>query len=81
MQKIKQGDDVIVLVGKDKGKQGKVVKVLENNKVIVDGVNKVKKHQRGNPNLGYLGALLKKTCLLMFQTWLYIIRRPKKLIV
>ena len=60
MQKIKQGDEVIVLVGKDKGKQGKVTKVLENNKLLVDGINKVKKHQKGNPNLGVSGGIVEK---------------------
>ena len=60
MQKIKQGDEIVVLVGKDKGKQGKVTKVLENNKVLVEGVNRVKKHQRGNPNLGISGGIVEK---------------------
>lgn len=43
MQKIKQGDEVVVVTGKDKGKQSKVVKVLDDNKVLVSGVNTVKK--------------------------------------
>jgi len=60
MQKIKQGDEVVVLVGKDKGKQGKVTRILENNKVLVEGVNKVKKHQKGNPNLGVSGGIIEK---------------------
>ncbi len=60
MQKIKQGDEIIVLVGKDKGKQGKVSKILENNKILVEGVNKAKKHQKGNPNLGVPGGIVEK---------------------
>jgi large subunit ribosomal protein L24 len=60
MQKIKQGDDVIVIVGKDKGKQGKVAKILDNNKILVDGVNKVKKHQKANPNIGVSGGIIEK---------------------
>lgn len=60
MQKIKQGDEVVVIVGKDKGKLGKVSKVLEGNKVLVDGINVVKKHQRGNPNLGVSGGIVDK---------------------
>lgn len=60
MQKIKQGDEIIVLVGKDKGKLGKVSKVLENNKLIVDGINKAKKHQKGNPNIGVSGGIIEK---------------------
>ena len=60
MQKIKQGDDVIVIVGKDKGKQGKVSKILENRKVLVEGVNKVKKSLKPNPNLGITGGFSDK---------------------
>ncbi len=60
MQKIKQGDEVIVLTGKDKGKRGKVTKVLQNNKVLVQGINMVKKHQRGNPNAGVAGGIIDK---------------------
>jgi large subunit ribosomal protein L24 len=60
MNKIKQGDDVIVLTGKDKGKQGKVTKVLDTNKVLIQGVNTVKKHQRGNPNAGVAGGIIEK---------------------
>jgi large subunit ribosomal protein L24 len=60
MQKIKQGDEVIVLTGKDKGKRGKVTKVLQNNKVLVQGINIVKKHQRGNPNAGVAGGIIEK---------------------
>jgi large subunit ribosomal protein L24 len=60
MQKIRQGDEVIVLTGKDKGKQGKVTSVLTNNKVIVQGINLVKKHQRGNPNAGVTGGIIEK---------------------
>lgn len=60
MQKIKQGDEVIVIVGKDKGKLGKVTRILDNSKVLVDGINVVKKHQRGNPNLGVSGGIVDK---------------------
>jgi len=60
MQKIKQGDEIIVIVGKDKGKLGKVVKILADNKVLVEGINIVKKHQRGNPNVGVAGGIVEK---------------------
>ncbi len=60
MQKIKKGDDVIVITGKDKGKLGKVAQVLDNDKLVVEGVNAVKKHQRGNPNLGVSGGIVDK---------------------
>lgn len=61
MQRIKQGDEVIVIAGRDKGKIGRVNKVLDGDKVIVDGIFVVKKHQRGNPNLGISGGIVDKT--------------------
>ena len=60
MQKIKKGDEVIVRAGKDKGKRGKVAKILSNGKVLIDGINRVKKHQKGNPNSGVQGGIIDK---------------------
>jgi large subunit ribosomal protein L24 len=60
MQKIKKGDDVIVRTGKDKGKSGRVTKVLTDNKVLVEGINQVKKHQKANPNAGVSGGIIVK---------------------
>lgn len=61
MKKIKKGDDVIVLTGKDKGKKGQVVRVIdEDDRVIVENVNVAKKHQRGNPNAGVPGGIIEK---------------------
>ncbi len=60
MQKLKKGDEVIVLIGKDKGKQGKILSVLENNKVLVEGINRAKKHTKGNPNAGVQGGIIDK---------------------
>ena len=59
MQKLKQGDEVIVLIGKDKGKRGQISKFL-NEKVLVEGVNRVKKHQKPNPNAGVQGGIIEK---------------------
>ena len=59
MRKIKQGDQVVVLAGKDKGKQGTVLRVIEE-KVVVEGVNMVKKHTKANPNKGEPGGILDK---------------------
>lgn len=56
MNRIKQGDDVIVLAGKDKGRRGTVSRVLED-RVIVDGINLVKKHTKGNPQAGDPGGI------------------------
>jgi len=56
MNRIKQGDDVIVLAGKDKGRRGTVSRVLDD-RVIVDGINLVKKHTKGNPQVGDPGGI------------------------
>jgi len=58
MQKIKKGDDVMVIAGKDKGKRGSVLKVLETGKVLVEGVNLAKKHMKPNPNIGQAGGIV-----------------------
>ena len=60
MLKIKRDDEVVVLAGKDKGKRGKVRKVLDNNKLIVSGINMVKKHTRPNPQAGVAGGIVEK---------------------
>jgi large subunit ribosomal protein L24 len=60
MQKIKSGDDVVVRAGKDRGKSGRVTKVLKNNKVIVEGINQAKKNQKPNPNAGVSGGIVVK---------------------
>ncbi len=59
--KIRRDDEVVVLAGKDKGKQGKVLKVLtDKDRVIVEGVNVVKKHQKPNPALGESGGIVEQ---------------------
>lgn len=61
MQKLKKGDDVIVITGKDKGKRGTVSRVLlEVDRVLVDGINMVKKHQKPNPAAGAPGGIIDK---------------------
>ena len=61
MQKIKKGDDVIVITGKDKGKRGTVSRVLlEVDRVLVDGINMVKKHQKPNPAANAPGGIVDK---------------------
>ena len=60
MNKIKKGDDVIVLSGKDKGRTGQVLSVLNNSKVVVENINIVKKHQKGNPNTGQESGIVEK---------------------
>ena len=60
MRKIKKGDDVVVVCGKDKGRRGTVQKVLGNGRLIVDNINMVKKHTRPNPNAGVAGGIVEK---------------------
>ena len=60
MLKIKSNDEVIVLAGKDKGKRGKVRRVLDDNRVIVSGVNMNKKHTKPNPQMGVAGGIVEQ---------------------
>ena len=60
MKKLKQGDEVIVISGKNKGAIGVLSKLFDNGKVLVSGVNLVKKHQKGNPNSGIAGGIIDK---------------------
>jgi large subunit ribosomal protein L24 len=60
MRKIKKGDDVIVITGKDKGKRGTVLRVIDLEHVLVEGANRVKKHQRPNPMKGASGGIVDK---------------------
>ena len=64
MNMIKKGDDVIVIAGKDKGKRGNVMRVLDNGRVMVDGINIVKKHVRPNPQAGETGGIVEKEAAL-----------------
>ena len=60
MLKIKRDDEVIILAGKDKGKRGKVRKIVDDNRVIVSGINMVKKHTKPNPQAGVAGGIVEK---------------------
>jgi large subunit ribosomal protein L24 len=60
MRKIRKGDDVIVLTGRDRGKRGTVLRVIDDEHVLVEGANKVKKHERPNPMKGITGGITDK---------------------
>ena len=60
MQRIKKGDEVVVLTGRDKGKRGTVLRRVDAQYVLVEGVNRVKKHQRPNPMKGVTGGIVDK---------------------
>ncbi|MFP5460323.1 MAG: 50S ribosomal protein L24 [Gammaproteobacteria bacterium] len=61
MQKIRKGDDVIVIAGRDKGKRGTVLGRVDETHLLVEGVNLVKKNQRPNPMKGLTGGIVEKT--------------------
>lgn len=60
MNKIRKGDEVIVLAGKDKGRRGTVARRVDAEHVVVEGVNRVKKHVRPNPMKGEVGGIVEK---------------------
>lgn len=60
MRKIKRDDEVIVIAGRDKGKRGKVTRVMADDRLIVSGINMIKKHQKPNPQMGVPGGIVEK---------------------
>ena len=60
MEKIRKGDDVVVTTGKDKGKRGTVVRRVDADHVVVEGVNRAKKHVKPNPIKGVAGGIVDK---------------------
>jgi large subunit ribosomal protein L24 len=60
MRKIKKGDDVVVLTGRDRSKRGTVLRIVDEDRLLVEGVNRVKKHQRPNPAKGETGGIIDK---------------------
>ena len=60
MKKIKQNDDVIVIAGKDKGKRGTVIKIVSDEKVVVENINMAKRHTKPNPNKSIAGGIVSK---------------------
>lgn len=58
MLKIKKDDEVIVIAGRDKGRRGEVLRVMKNGRLLVSGINMVKKHVRANPNVGERGGIV-----------------------
>jgi len=60
MQRIRKGDEVVVITGRDKGKRGTVLRRVDAEHLVVEGVNRVKKHQRPNPMKGVTGGIVDK---------------------
>ena len=60
MSKLRKCDDVVVLSGRDKGKRGTVLQIIENKRILVDNVNVIKKHVKPNPNRGETGGIIER---------------------
>jgi large subunit ribosomal protein L24 len=60
MRKIRRDDEIIVIAGRDKGKRGKIMKILADDRLIVSGINMVKKHTKPNPMQGQAGGIVEK---------------------
>ena len=60
MRKIRKGDDVVVMTGRDRGKRGTVLRIVDDEHVLVEGANRVKKHMRPNPMKGVTGGIVDK---------------------
>ena len=72
MNKIRKGDEVVVITGRDKGRRGTVIKVLPNERLLVETVNMVKRHPRPNPQRGVQGGIVEKEAYLQLsnvQLW------------
>jgi large subunit ribosomal protein L24 len=60
MARIKKGDEVVVIAGKDKGRRGAVLRIYDDGRVLVENVNVAKKHQKANPQAGQPGGIISK---------------------
>ena len=60
MEKIRKGDEVVIVTGKDKGKRGTVLVRLDEQRVVVEGINRAKKHAKPNPVKGVVGGIVEK---------------------
>lgn len=60
MRRIKRGDDVIVIAGKDKGRRGNVLKLVDDDRVLIEGINLVKRHTKPNPTRGESGGIIER---------------------
>ncbi len=60
MRRIKKGDQVIVIAGKDRGRRGNVIRVIDKERVLVEGISMVKRHTKPNPNRGVTGGIIER---------------------
>ncbi|MGA8204636.1 MAG: 50S ribosomal protein L24 [Woeseiaceae bacterium] len=78
MNKIRKGDEVVVKTGKDKGRRGTVIEVFDDGRVIVEGINIVKKHVKPNPNVGEAGGIKDKAMPIEHSNLLVFNHKSKK---
>ena len=78
MNKIRKGDEVIVTTGKDRGRRGTVLQVMEDDRVLVEGANLAKKHIKPNPNIGEMGGIKDKAMPLEISNVLVFNPKTKK---
>ena len=78
MNKIRKGDEVIVTAGRDKGRRGTVLQVFDGARVLVEGINVSKKHQKPNPNAGIQGGIVDKEMPLNISNVLVFNPKSKK---
>lgn len=60
MRRIKKGDEVVIIAGKDKGRQGTVTRVVDNARVVVEGINLIKRHTKANPGRNVAGGIVER---------------------
>lgn len=78
MNKIRKGDEVIVLTGRDKGKRGIVTARKDDSHLVIEGINLVKKHVKPNPMKGTTGGIVERLCLSTNPTWLSSTQRQAR---
>lgn len=60
MRRIKKGDEVVIIAGKDKGRQGTVTRIVDNARVVVEGINLIKRHTKANPGRNVAGGIVER---------------------
>ena len=78
MNKIRKGDEVIVTTGRDKGRRGTVLRVFGDGRLLIEGINVSKKHQKANPNQGVQGGIIDKEMPIAFSNVLLFNPKTKK---
>ncbi len=78
MNKLRKGDEIIVIAGKDKGRRGTVLQIFDEDRVLVEGINIAKKHTKANPNMGVEGGILDREMPLAVSNVLVFNPKTKK---